>query len=255
MQFEEFKAKVMVSFRLDLNSYKEKQLKRRLDSYIVKLKLKGYEELYRQITQKREDYEKFLDHLTINVSEFFRDPHRFTELQQHLKEMFRDRNSVKIWSAACSNGSEPYSIAIILEEMGLAGRSSIDATDLDRQILNKARQARYNRDGLKNVSTERLQRFFDVQGDLYVLKDIVKKKISFRYHDLLNDEYQKNYDLIVCRNVTIYFTREAQDLIYKKFHRSLNTNGILFIGGSEMIFNYKELGYEKLSPCFYKKGT
>ena len=255
MLFEEFKAKVMAAFRLDLNSYKEKQLKRRLDSYIIKLKLQGYEELYRQIAQNRENYEKLLDHLTINVSEFFRDPLRFTELQQHLKDLSKERQTVKIWSAACSNGSEPYSIAIMLEEMGLSGRNSIDATDIDKQILNKAKLARYSRDGLKNVSTERIQRYFDAQGDLYALKELIKKKISFRYQDLLNDEYPKNYDLIVCRNVTIYFTREAQDLIYKKFNRSLNPNGILFIGGSEMIFNYKEMGYEKLSPCFYKKAN
>jgi chemotaxis protein methyltransferase CheR len=160
---------------------------------------------------------------------------------------------VKIWSAACSNGSEPYSIAIILEEMGLSARSRIDATDIDRQVLKKATEAKYNRDGLKNVSQSRLDRFFTKQGDFYLLKDSIKKKVAFRYHDLLEDNYQKGYDLIVCRNVTIYFTREAQDGIYKKFSHSLNPGGILFIGGSEMIFKYKDFGYEKLAPCFYKK--
>jgi chemotaxis protein methyltransferase CheR len=254
MDFEEFKKKVKTTFRLDLNAYKEKQLQRRLDSYLNKLKLHDYGELYNQLTSQRESYEKFLDHLTINVSEFFRDPQRFEELQhKYLPGLFHGRSMVKIWSAACSNGSEPYSIAIILEEMGLSARSRIDATDIDRQVLKKAAEARYNRDGLKNVSKNRLERFFTKQGDFYLLKDSIKKKVVFRYHDLLGDDYQKGYDLIVCRNVTIYFTREAQDGIYKKFNHSLNPGGILFIGGSEMIFNYKDLGYEKLAPCFYKK--
>ncbi len=254
MEFEEFKRKVGATFRLDLNSYKEKQLKRRLDAYLAKLQLNDYGELFYQLTEKRETYDKFLDHLTINVSEFFRDPHRFTELQQiYIPELLGSRNTLKIWSAACSNGAEPYSVAIILEEMGLSGKCKIDATDIDKQILQKAMQAKYNRDSVRNISPERLQRFFTKQGDEYLLKERIKKQVSFFYHNLLADDYRRGYDIIICRNVTIYFTREAQDGIYKKFNRSLNRGGILFIGGSEMIFNYRNLGYEKLAPCFYKK--
>ncbi|TYO96287.1 CheR family methyltransferase [Desulfallas thermosapovorans] len=256
MEFNDFKARVMSAFRLDLNSYKEKQLKRRLDSYLVKLNLKNYGELFNQMVKERETYEKFLDYLTINVSEFFRDPLRFDDLQKkYLPALYNGHNQVKIWSAACSNGSEPYSVAIILEEMGLSGRSKIEATDIDRQILKKAMEANYSKDSVKNVSQDRLKRYFIPQGNLYALKDVIKRQVSFRYHNLLDNDYRGVYDLILCRNVTIYFTREAQDEIYKKFHRALNPGGVLFIGGSEMIFNYKELGYEKLSPCFYKKIT
>lgn len=254
MNFEAFKNKVKITFRLDLNAYKEKQLQRRLEAYLNKLNLRDYGELFNHLTLRKENYEQFLDHLTINVSEFFRDPLRFEELQhKYLPGLFRSRNPVKIWSAACSNGSEPYSIAIILEEMGLSGNSRIEATDIDRRILQKAMEASYSKDSLKNVSRERLERFFTRQGELFLLKDSIKKKVEFRYHDLLGDDYRKGYDLIVCRNVTIYFTREAQDTIYQKFSRSLNPGGILFIGGSEMIFQYKEFGYEKLAPCFYQK--
>lgn len=254
MHFNDFKTRVMATFRLDLHSYKEKQLQRRLDSYINKLKLNNYEELYNQLVKEKNCYEKFLDFLTINVSEFFRDPQRFADLKEkYLPELFKNRQQVKIWSAACSNGSEPYSISIILEELGLSSRGSIYATDIDRTILNKAMEARYGHDSLKNVSEERMKRFFIEQNGFYLLKDVYKKKVTFRYHNLLDNNYQKGYDLITCRNVTIYFTREAQDEIYKKFNCSLNPGGVLFIGGSEMIFNYRELGFEKLSPCFYKK--
>ncbi len=254
MYFNEFKTRVMATFRLDLHSYKEGQLKRRLDSYIIKLKLQNYEELYNKLTKEKDCYENFLDYLTINVSEFFRDQQRFAYLKEkYLPELFKGRHQVKIWSAACSNGSEPYSIAIILEELGLSSKASIHATDIDKTILNKAMEARYGRDSLKNVSEERIKRFFTKQVNLYLLNEAVKKKVLFRYHNLLNNDYQKGYDLISCRNVTIYFTREAQDEIYKKFNLSLNPGGVLFIGGSEVLFNCRELGFERLSPCFYRK--
>lgn len=256
MNFAEFKNKVHLTFRLDLNSYKEKQLKRRLDAYVTKLKFKDYQELYNHLTTDRKAYEQFLDHLTINVSEFFRDPKRFEDLEKkYLPELFNSQSRVNIWSAACSNGSEPYSMAIILEELGLSARSRIEATDIDRQILKKAETASYHPDSLKNVGPTRLSRFFTKRDNLFLLNDVIKRRVSFRYHDLLADQYKNGYDLIVCRNVTIYFTREAQDEIYFKFNRSLNPGGILFIGSSEMIFNYKELGYEKLAPCFYKKAN
>lgn len=232
MEFNDFKVKVMATFRLDLNSYKEKQLRRRLDSYLVKLKLNNYGDLFQQLVKKRDTYEKFLDYLTINVSEFFRDAQRFDDLQKkYLPALYSGRNQVKIWSAACSNGSEPYSIAIILEEMGLSGRSKIDATDIDRQILKKAVDAKYGKDSIKNVSRDRLERFFSEQVELYVLKDIIKRQVSFHYHNLLAHDYKKGYDLIVCRNVTIYFTREAQDEIYRQFTLSLNPEEFFLSAG------------------------
>jgi len=254
MEFGAFKNRVLKFFHLDLNSYKEKQLKRRLDSYLSRLKMTDYGELFNQMADNRLSYEEFLDYLTINVSEFFRDPHRFNELQKkYLPELVNSRNYIKVWSAACSNGSEPYSVTIIMEEFGLSGRSKIIATDIDRQILNKAEKATYSRESLKNVSPARLERFFSNTGESYTLKEALRRKVAFRHHDLLSDEYDKNYDLILCRNVTIYFTKEAQELIYRRFYNSLTNGGILFIGGSEMIFNYKELGFEKLSTCFYRK--
>lgn len=254
MEFGAFKNKVLTSFRLDLNSYKEKQLKRRLDTYLTRLKLKDYGELFSQLAADRGNYESFLDYLTINVSEFFRDPQRFEELQKrYIPELAAGKNQVRVWSAACSNGSEPYSVAIIMEELGLSGKTRITATDIDRQVLNKAAQARYTRESLKNVSPARLERFFDREGEAFTLKTPLKNKVSFRYHDLLSGDYEKGYDLILCRNVTIYLTKEAQDGIYRRFHKALNPGGVLFIGGSEMIFNYRELGFEKLATCFYRK--
>ncbi|MFZ5648359.1 MAG: CheR family methyltransferase [Bacillota bacterium] len=254
MEFDEFKKRMLASFRLDLNSYKETQLKRRLDGLLARQKIKDYGELFHFLASDRLAYQTFLDQLTINVSEFFRDPHRWTELENKVfPELIKSRNALKIWSAACSIGAEPYSLAILLDELALGRQHRLDATDIDKTILETAMAGKYNQEAIRNVSKGRLAKYFKVSGSHYLINENIKKMVSYRRHDLLTDSYQQGYDLIVCRNVTIYFTREAQDKINKGFSQALKPGGFLFIGGSEMIFNYQELGMEKISPCFYRK--
>lgn len=254
LEFDEFKRRMLVSFRLDLNSYKETQLKRRLDGLLARQRIKDYGELFHFLASDRMAYQTFLDHLTINVSEFFRDPHRWAELEKKIFfELFKSRSALKIWSAACSIGAEPYSLAILLDELAPGRQYRIDATDIDRTILDMAMAGKYSPDAVRNVSRDRLAKYFKTSGSYYLINENIKKMVSYTRHDLLTDSYQQGYDLIVCRNVTIYFTREAQDKINKGFSQSLHPGGFLFIGGSEMIFNYQELGMEKISPCFYRK--
>lgn len=254
MDLEQFKEQVRLTFRLNLHSYKEKQLVRRINLFASKHGVKDYGTLFKILSSDRKMYEAFLDHLTINVSEFFRDPVRFDELKNvHLKNMLRQKKRLKIWSAACANGAEPYSVAIILDELSPGQVHNIEATDIDQEILKKAVEGRYSSDAVRNVSRERLQKYFSFDGTHYIIHDRIKRVVSFRRHDLLVDEYGRDYDLILCRNVTIYFTRQAQDEINRKFSRSLVPGGILFIGGSEMIFNSESFGLMRISPCFYKK--
>ena len=254
MDFEEFKHRMLTHFRLDLHGYKENQLKRRIDSLLARQKMDTYKDLLQTITSDRMAYETFLDHLTINVSEFFRDPLRWQELEQKiLPELLKGRGTLKIWSAACSIGAEPYSLAILLDETSPNRIHRLDATDIDKNILESARVGKYNREAVRNVNPGRLAKHFTAAGDNYLINESIKKKVALKRHDLLTEDYPQGYDLIICRNVTIYFTREAQDKINKNFSQSLQPGGVLFIGGSEMIFNHQELGLEKLLPCFYKK--
>ncbi|MFZ5591548.1 MAG: CheR family methyltransferase [Bacillota bacterium] len=256
MDFNAFRQRVLQTFRLDLTSYKENQLKRRLDNLLVRRKLGGYQQLFDQISRDRQAYEEFLDYLTINVSEFFRDPQRWQELEQNvLPDLLRRFGQLKIWSAACSIGAEPYSVAILLEELSPGKKHIIHATDLDKSILQQAQKGIYNADAVRHVSPERLSRYFHQQGNNYIIKEQIKSKVQYAQHDLLADKYDAGYHLILCRNVTIYFTRQAQDKINRQFSQSLVPGGVLFIGGSEMIFNYQELGLEKMTPCFYRKSA
>lgn len=255
MDFSAFRNAVHRRFGLDLNSYKETQLKRRLDSFLVRQKLANYDEYFKMLAADREQYVKFLDYLTINVSEFFRDPKMFHILESKvLPELLADNRRLNIWSAACSIGAEPYSVAIILDEMTPTGTHRIDATDLDQGIIQKAKAGIFPADLVKNVSPARLSKYFTKQDDRHVINRQVVEKIAYKQHDLLSSAYPKGYDLILCRNVTIYFTRAAQEKVNSQFAQSLNPGGYLFIGGSETIFNYAELGFIKTAPCFYKKA-
>lgn len=254
MEFLDFKNQVHQKFGLDLNSYKKKQLKRRLDNLLVKKKIANYGQFFKIITDDRKEYHNFLDYLTINVSEFFRDTKMFAVLEDKvMPKLMAKTVNLKMWSAACSIGAEPYSLAIIMNELKPGSAYKIDATDLDQSILQKAQQGEYNLDAVKNISKLRLKKYFLEQSNKYLIKPEIKNKIKYRQHDLLADNYPRGYDLILCRNVTIYFVREAQDKINRQFSESLNSGGYLFIGGSETIFNYAEFGLEKIYPCFYQK--
>lgn len=255
MEFLEFKKRIYRQFGLNLEGYKEKQLKRRIVSLMQSQGLDDFNTYFGMLAKDEEQLLKFLDKVTINVSEFFRNPEIFKVLETKMfPEMLKEKPRLKIWSAACSNGSEPYSIAIILEELTPGVRHQIEATDIDRKILETAKKGYFEERFLKNVSQARLSKFFTPEEKGFSLKDEIKNRVQFRHHDLLLDNYGRNYDLIVCRNVTIYFTNEAQDLLYRKFWEALNPGGYLFIGATENMLRYRELNYEKSTPWFYRKS-
>jgi chemotaxis protein methyltransferase CheR len=256
MDFALFKKKALTSFHLDLNAYKENQLKRRLESLMVKQKLNqgDYASFYKLLTAGGKAYVDFLDTLTINVSEFFRDKSMFLFLEEQvLPALLAKKRNLKIWSAACSSGAEPYSLALILDEITPQRRHQIEASDIDRNILKMAAAACYNQEQVRNVSAGRKKKYFRPVGRQFILNENIKKRVTFRKHDLLLDPFGEDYDLITCRNVTIYFTRQAQEKLYPKFFKALSTGGVLFVGASEMIFNYREQGFEKIASCFYRK--
>ena len=255
MDFNGFIAAVYKRFGLNLAAYKEKQLKRRIDSLIATTGAKGYQTFFELICRDSAELEKFYDKITINVSEFFRNRDIFDSFEEKILPLLCSRKrELKIWSAACSNGAEPYSIAIILNDCFPNVTYSILATDIDANILEAARKGVYDDKALKGVSQRRLQKYFTkFDSNLYQVNPEVKRHVSFSKHDLLEDRFEKGFDLIVCRNVVIYFTRETQDELYRKMYNSLNDGGVLFIGATETIPHYKDYGFDKISHWFYQK--
>jgi chemotaxis protein methyltransferase CheR len=254
MDFTELCKTLSRMFDIDTEGYKENQLKRRIEHLIHTQGFQGYEDYIGALKTDQKQRELFLDRLTINVSEFFRNANAFEVLEKRvLPALLKTKKKLKIWSAACSNGAEPYSVAIILKEISPLVNHQIDATDIDKKILEVAKTGCYKKELLKNVPPQRLKKYFVETNNLWCLGDEIKEKVKFRQHDLLKNDFPSGYDLIICRNVAIYFNRESQKKLYEKFFCSLNDEGILFTGATEYILNHKELGFEIIYPWFYKK--
>ncbi len=252
--YEEFKRRVRELTGLDLSSYKQRQMQRRINSLMDSLKVPTYHQYFRLLQADPVRYEEFLKRITINVSEFFRNPERFADLEQkYLPQLLGKGRALKVWSAGCSTGPEPYSLAILLLDRAPGFPHRVLGTDIDRVVLERAKAGVYQATELKNVSPARLARYFERVGEAYRVKDEVKAMVDLRRQNLLTDQFDCDFDLILCRNVVIYFTEEAKHLLYQKFYQALAPGGIFLVGGTEPILRYREYGYEAVGPTFYRR--
>lgn len=253
--YEYLKKAVYDLTKIDLNAYKEKQMKRRIDTLIDKSGVDGYDKYVALLKTNKEVFEEFVSYLTINVSEFYRNPDQWALMD---KEIFPELISkfgknLKIWSAACSTGDEPYSLVMALSKYVPLNQIKIFATDIDKQILAKAKVGLYNAKSIENVPDEFKKKYFTEIGGSYKIADEIKARVEFKQHNLLKDPYPTDCNMIVCRNVLIYFTEEAKDEVFRKFAGSLKKNGMLFIGSTEQIINYKDMGYTRRNSFYYEK--
>ncbi|AMQ06874.1 CheR family methyltransferase [Sporosarcina psychrophila] len=239
---------------IDLSLYKEAQMKRRLTSLYEKRGYRNFIEYYEAIHNDKVLLEEFLDRMTINVSEFYRNAQRWDVLEKKIfPKLLAQSKKLKIWSAACSTGEEPYSIALVLLSHVPLRDISILATDLDLGVIERAKVGLYPERALKEVPTSIVKQHFVNEGHFYQVKDDIKRTVTFKQQNLLEDRYDTGFDLIVCRNVMIYFTEEAKDQIYTNFSKSLKQGGILFVGSTEQIFNPSKYGLESEDTFFYRK--
>lgn len=254
IDFEIFKKKVHASYELDLNAYKRPQMERRLRSIMEKCGATTFQRYFALLQNDKALLDEFLDKVTINVSELFRNPEHFDILKNTIiPELLRDHKDLKIWSAGCSYGAEPYTLAIILDELIPGASYSILATDIDSKMLLRAQKGVFQEQEVRNVSRARLSKYFKQINEGYEANETLKKKISFRKHNLFEDRFGTGYDLIVCRNVVIYFTEEAKNSLYRHFCDSIRPGGYLFLGGTERIVNYWSIGFDCPKPFFYRK--
>jgi len=248
---------------IDLTYYKDEQMKRRLDSWLARSRLSDWPEYFHMISQNIEERDRFRNYLTINVTEFFRDPDRWNMLRrdvmpQLLKDNARNgdpRKGLRVWSAGCSIGVEAYTLTMLLDEIAPNLNHFLLASDLDRGALTKARaRGPYNQDEIRNLTPEQRARYMDLGAGNYV-KSSFASRVTFREQNMLVDRFDNGFDLIVCRNVVIYFTNDAKQLLYTKFHAALRPGGVLFLGGTEIIPRPTEIGFRNHGVSFYLKQS
>lgn len=251
-QFAALAAAVRHVLGIDLDAYRSQQLDRRLRFFRARHGLVDNAHLAARLREDAALARQFEDFLTINVSEFFRNPDRFDLLRERfLPALLARRRSLRIWSAGCSVGAEIYSVAILLAELDPAGHHELLGTDIDADALERARQGVFEPLEVRAVPTPWRLRYFRREGTNWVLHPEVRCRVRFVRHDLVQDPYPADWDLILCRNVVIYFTEPVKRRVWTNLAASLRPGGVLFVGGSESLYGVGATGLRYVAPCFY----
>jgi chemotaxis protein methyltransferase CheR len=256
-EYGRFIASVAAMLTVRLECYKPKQMERRIRDLARKHHADDLASFAAMLRGNRDLLREFEQHITINISEFYRNPEAFNYLAAHILPGLGGRlQALQVWSAGCSNGAEPYTLAMLLEQYLPGRRHCILATDIDRAMLEKARKGGgYGDEDIRGLPAAFRQACLVREGGTYKVAERVTATVRFQRHDLLRDTVGQTFHLIACRNVVIYFTDEAKAVLYKKFADALKPEGFLFIGATETISRPADVGLQYVAPCFYQKSV
>jgi chemotaxis protein methyltransferase CheR len=237
---------------MDLSGIKDQQLERRVTSFCRRSGYTTTADLVRSIQQDTSVRADFLDRLTINVTNLYRNPERWRYLEETVLSELGKRP--RIWSAGCSTGAEAYSLAIAAVRTGAT--PTVLASDIDRASLDKARTGRYNGEDMREVPADIARRHFTRHGDSWMVDPAVARLVRFERRDLLNDAPPPGqFDLVACRNVVIYFRDDAKDQLHRTLAGQLRPGGYLFVGNAERVNNPADLKLVGAGPQFYRKAV
>jgi chemotaxis protein methyltransferase CheR len=247
-------------FRLygyDFRDYAKTSMRRRIANIMKKEEVNTISALQDRVLHDSRSWERFLDGISVNVSAMFRDPGFFLAFRQCAVPVLRTYPFIRIWQAGCSLGEEAYSLAIMLEEEGLYDRSLIYATDINEVSLRQAREAIYPAELMQKYTQNYVQaggqqsfsEYYTARYDFAILRPTLQRNIVFSQHNLVSDAPFNEFNVILCRNVMIYFNRGLQERTHNLFHESLAMFGILGLGSRESLrFMPHEHMYEPLVP-------
>lgn len=245
---------VQKRLNIQLTNYKQDYIKRRLLSRMNSTRSKDFVEYHRYLNTHPDEEEKLRNALTINVTKFLRDPDVFNLIGKEIfNAIIHEKRSIKIWSAGCSSGEEPYTYAILLYDLGKAGiafNGVITATDIDEEILKKARAGIYEKNALENLSDTQISKHFEKTEDgKFKIKDHIKNMVRFQSHDLMKGiPVSRMFDVVSCRNVTIYFNEQQKKDLVKLVHESLGKDGYYIMGMSEYMSKDVESLFKPYKP-------
>ena len=240
--FSSFKELIYRESGICFNVINKVVLESRIEISMKDNNIENIKDFYTFISEDRSNLYRFLDKITTNLTKFFRAESHFQVLKDILlPKLLKEKSNfkIKIWSAGCSTGEEPYSIAITcLETFGMTEKNfHIFASDLSLKSLIKAREGRYSKEKMENVPPNYLYKYFDKTSDgSYLVKSFLKKLVTFDFHNLMHTGTQSGMDIIFCKNVLIYFDSVSQKLTVNRFYDILNDGGYLFMGHTESLF-------------------
>lgn len=251
---------------LDFSGYRASMVHRRVGQRFLFTKCKNYGEYYSYLQENPDELDNLMDALTINVSRFFRNSLVFEYMADRVLPVIYQQkketgdHSFRVWSAGCAMGEEAYSIAILLHDFfhdeALKLGVNIFATDIDGKILKKAQQAVYPFESIKDVKFRFLKKYFLFTENAFQLMPEIRNMVSFSVYDVLDDSSSVpaesifgDFDVVLCRNVLIYFTTAYQDKIFDKLYRALAQHGYLVLGEAEIPSPKYERYFRRVNDC------
>lgn len=241
--FEQYRTLIYNESGITFTSTNRSILESRLKERLREKGLASVKDYYAVITKDQGELKGFLDSVTTNLTRFFRNQAQFDALEKHvIPEMLNIKkasgsNTLKIWSAGCSTGEEPYTISMLMNEVLKAPWTyDIIASDLSLKCLMTAKEGFYADNRVDGIPEGHLKKYFDKVEGGYKAKPIISSKIRFDYHNLKNDSGLRGIDILFCRNVIIYFDEAAQLSVINRFWDAMSSKSFLFIGHSESLF-------------------
>ena len=243
IEFDLILEAIYQKYGYDFRNYAKASLRRRLRYRLSQSNLKTISEMQHKLLNDKKFFDTLLLDLTINVTEMFRDPSFFKALREIVISELKKQPFIKVWHAGCSSGEEIYSTAILLKENGMYESSLIYATDTNEMVLDKAKSGIFPIEKMKDFTVNYRKAggiasfadYYTARYDNAIMDNSLKKNIVFSNHNLVTDSVFGEMDLIMCRNVLIYFNRELQDRVFRLFMDSLRPGGFLCLGSKETI--------------------
>jgi chemotaxis protein methyltransferase CheR len=241
----------------DFRSYARTSIRRRIAGMMSEERISTISRLQDCVLHDQKAWERLLQGISVSVSAMFRDPHFFLAFRQRAIPLLRTYPFIRIWQAGCSLGEEAYSLAIVLEEEGLYDRSLIYATDINEATLRQAREGIYPADQMQKYTQNYIlaggqrsfSEYYTARYELAIMRPALRRNIVFSQHNLVADGAFNEFNVILCRNVMIYFNRALQERTHTLFHQSLAMFGILGLGAKESLGSLPhEQYYEPLEP-------
>lgn len=256
-EYAAFKRAVAPLLPVRLDDYKQEQMERRIRDLARKHGAATLARFVEMVRADRDLRHALEQHITINVSELYRNPAAFDLLNARvLPRLLAAGRPLRLWSAGCSYGAEPYTLGMLLLEQPPGLTHHVYATDINRAMLERARRgADFSPEDIRHLPSRLRDRYIKPGGPPYAVTPEVMRLARFERFNLLEDRVAERFDLIACRNVVIYFTDEAKIRLYRKFVDALHPGGYLFVGATEVVGAATSVGLRYVAPCFYQKAA